>query len=153
MVVVLVALVLLATVVVLPGYGSACDGMPYPESLTVNITRQPVGGMNVGLVGCAFTATYVREFVSKEDDPKYHAANGVDLSVYFVNDRGSKYSEQSYKFDANGESTQTISKTITFQAPAGMYLDKTFWVVFSWSDHSRQKSHTLESAKAVCTVR
>jgi hypothetical protein len=142
----LLSIVVLMAVVVLPGY--ACNGLEYPESLNLTITRQPVGGMNVGLISCAYTATYIRE---KVDDPeKYHQPNGVRLTVSIKNDRGSTYSEQSFDFNENG---QSISKVISFQAPAGMYLDKTFWAVFNWRDHSGQKEHTVESSRAVCTVR
>jgi hypothetical protein len=136
--------VLLAAVVILPGYDSC--GKPFPETLSVKITRQPAGGMNVGLVSCAYTVSYIKGQI--EDEKKYRAPEGIDLKVYIKNDRGSTYSEQNFSFD---EKNSSASKVISFQAPAGMYLDKTFWAVFEWSDDTG--SHTLESSKAVCTVR
>lgn len=141
---VMMALVLLAALVVLPGYNDC--GKEYPESLNITITRQPVGGMNVGLVSCAYTVAYVKEQV--DDESKYRQPEGVDLTVCFKNDRGSTYSEQDFHFNSSNTGG---SKVISFQAPSGMYLDKTFWVEFKWQASGMY--HSMESSKAVCKVR
>jgi len=40
--------------------------------------------------------------------------------------------------------------TFTKAAPSGLFLDKDFWVVFTWTDY--KGPHTVTSSVAHCTV-
>ena len=119
------------------------------ETLTVNVTSDPVGGLWVNTVSSTYTVTYSAKEPSNLNGKKVSSPEGVDLKVYFTNENGGTYAVKETSFDA---SSPGGSLTITFTAPkAGFYLDKTFWAVFEWSDY--EGFHTVTSGKAICTVK
>ena len=71
------------------------------------------------------------------------------MEIKYTNDKGGTYAAQTTKFslDAAGGTPQTL----TFSAPAGLFLDKTFWAVFTWVDS--RGAQEVNSGKAVFTVR
>jgi len=71
------------------------------------------------------------------------------LDIKYTNDKGGTYAAQTVNFTV-GEPGGT-AQTLTFSAPAGLYLDKTFLAVFTWVDSSGARE--LNSGKAVFTVR
>ncbi len=126
---------------------SILEGTDREEIVYVEITQQPSGGRFVNSISCTYRSYYILDAIDESLNKSYNEPKGIDLRYWFTNDSGSKHSEGVMHLDAeNSEGTFTLA----FAAPAGMYLDKSFWAVFSWSDSSGQ--HTILSEKAVCTV-
>lgn len=125
---------------------SACSGgTPGNAILGVQIAQHPAGGTNVNRMSATYTVNYGPVSQTGAADP-------VDLRIVWVNDKGSRYNEETrtFKIDQGYPSGGTF--TTSFSTPqAGAVFDKTFWVVFEWKDSNG--THQLESNKAACTVR
>lgn len=136
-------MLMVAPVFVITGCGTS-DRI---ETLTVNFVQQPKGGQNVQTLSCTYTATYFPpasyKITGTEEAPP------VKLKVSWMNDKGGQYEAEGRTFDqGNAGGTYTVTKTTG--AP-NLFFDKTFWLRCSWSD--KNGSYTVESGKAVCTVR
>ncbi len=115
------------------------------------INQQPVGGTNVNQVTCSYTVNLTGQTVS-EDRVRDFDAGIVDWKVYWKNDQGGTYRIENFSEKVNVNEVLSVTNTTSFApSQAGMYLDKTFWVVFEIQDSSGKR--TIESEKAVCTVR
>ena len=118
------------------------------EHLSVTVLQDPVGGKYVNTVSAVYQVQYTLDPAYHSDTISYRPAIGVDLEVYITNDKGDQHSKQSIHFDSTSVGGGNL--TVSFSAPAGLYLDKTFWAEFFWSDNDG--AHQLESKKAICTV-
>ena len=118
------------------------------EHLSVTVLQDPVGGKYVNTVSAVYQVQYTLDPAYHSDTISYRPAIGVDLEAYIMNDNGEEHSKQKIHFDSTSVGGGNL--TVSFSAPAGLYLDKTFWAEFFWSDNDG--AHQLESKKAICTV-
>jgi hypothetical protein len=132
----------------MPACGAADD---HEKSyLSVRTEQNPNGGLNVRTLNCSYTVAYQTE-TQRTDKILSRAVQPVDVSlkIYWINDKGSRYNEETKVFNTKNRGG---TFTTSFTAPqAGAVLDKTFWVKLEWKDDDG--SHTVESSKAVCTVK
>ncbi|GEM_PF-5580482 len=124
----------------------ACSGgTPGNAVLGVQVAQHPAGGTNVSRMSATYTVNYGPMSPTGAADP-------IDLRIFWVNDKGSRYNEETRTFKIAQGYPSGGTFTTSFSTPqAGAVFDKTFWVVFEWKDSNG--AHQLESNKAACTVR
>ena len=132
-----------AAFVILCGFGLSCDPPALSTDLRVKIVQQPQGGTWVNTVTCVFAAGAFDSTVALGQPTRY--AN--TLSWKWHSSGGGTYNPGTKAYSVNGE-TDTLS--VSKSAPSGMYLDKKFWLVLTWTD--AQGKHTLVSDTANCLV-
>ncbi len=101
-----------------------CDDRP-DINISVDITVQPQGGSGVNTVTCTFRGVAVNN--NGQAGPLVENAT---LTSTWWSTHG-KYNVQTHVLTTHADEKYfTTSKS----APDGMYLDKPFWLVVSWTD-------------------
>ena len=100
-----------------------------PVHVAVEIVQQPQGGQNVNTLSCTFKGTF-------------YYGDTMTIEAVWMTENG-PHKTESFTFTKDND-VQTL--TTSFSAPAGQFLDKTFWVKFN------NVRDAPESDKAVCTV-
>jgi hypothetical protein len=127
----------------------SCVGTrPLESYLWVKVSQHPTGGQNINKVSCTYQATYTLE--DRLPDTQYGDPRPINLNVYWTNDKGGTYNKEQKRFEELIATGGTYTSSFS-PAQAGLYLDKTFWLVMEWNDDNGK--HTVTSNKAVCTVR
>ena len=132
-----------AVLVTLCGFGLSCDAPRPTSELKVKIVQQPQGGTWVNTVTCAFTTGLFDSTVALGQSSRYVTV----LNWKWHSSGGGAYNPGTKDYSLNGE---TDSLSVSKSAPSGMYLDKKFWLVLTWSDAGGD--HTLVSDTADCRV-
>src|ERR1035437_9744657 len=74
------------------------------EKLTVTVLTDPVGGHNVSTISSTYNVKYKWSYPPGADAnglENYRSAEGIDLNVYFINDKGEKHNAQTKHFATN----------------------------------------------------
>jgi hypothetical protein len=132
----LVSVLAVATLVT----GSLC-GADMPSRLEFNITGQPVGGVNVQMVTCTFEG-----WLEPKGGGQEGGVDPVTLTATWTTAAGA-HGAQTYTYVYE---RRKLTYTFIKAAPSGLFLDKDFWVVFTWKDCNGP--HTVTSSVAHCTV-
>lgn len=128
---------------ILSSFLIACGGGPSSE-IDVVFLDQPQGGDLVQTLTSRFRVTI--------DPAGATVAEGqIELTVQWMTGAGAHQTETVGAPWALAEPNPDVAEyTTSFSAPAGLYLDKTFWVRVEWYDHG--DLYYQESAKAACTL-
>ncbi len=121
------------------GSSSSCEDVREDVLVHVAIIDQPEGGSNVNTVTCTFEATMSR--TDGKSDPLDVAAR---VSAVWHSPHGIYNSSTTELFIPGQPTRITISKS----APAGMHLDKPFWLEIFWYD--ADGNNTVLSDTADC---
>jgi hypothetical protein len=94
-------------------------GPDYDSVLNLSITAHPQGGQYIQTLSCSFEG-YTEWFKNGDPEP-------IIVRAYWMT-AGGEHKEDRFGFKSSDPNPVTY--TTTFSAPAGMFLDKTFWVEF-----------------------
>jgi hypothetical protein len=122
----------------------------------LRILEQPKGGENVNTLTFTYSLRIWTDATMNENGIFFEMGYakdpppGVYILTRWVNNQGGEYNkfEKTIYLPVDGKLDVTLTFTTTMSAPAGLFLDKTFWVQYDMSP-----GWSAESEHAVCTVK